>query len=69
MTGEQADWLRKNKQYRAVGQVPAGHTYADRGILRPDGTFVPTPTRWRPNPVEGQFEVGILRETANLARR
>ena len=56
MTGEQADWLRKNKSYSAIGQ---GRRYGNMGMLHADGTFEPHQRGRRPNVRQGSFEVGI----------
>jgi hypothetical protein len=60
MTGAQADWLRANKAYRAVGNVPSGGRYIKRGMLHEDGTFELIYRGVRPNIRVGSFEVGIL---------
>jgi hypothetical protein len=60
MTGPQADWLRANKAYRAVGNVPSGGSYVKRGMLHADGEFELINRGVRPNVRVGSFEVGVL---------
>jgi len=61
MTGEQANWLRQNKEYRALGQRPGlGARYVRIGMLHADGTFELHPRGRRPNVKPGSFEVGVL---------
>lgn len=60
MTGEQADWLRKNRAFRAATVRPGTHRYTQLGMLMPDGKYEPHKPGHRPRVVEGAFEVGIL---------
>jgi hypothetical protein len=69
MTGPQSDWLRKHKPYAPIGRAPGGHVYARRGILHEDGTFeLDAPGKQR-RITQGCFEVGVLEQSADLARR
>ncbi len=62
MTPLQADWLRKNKHYRAVPTIRAGNTtFVERGMLHPDGSFEKIVRGANPRVVVGSFEVGILK--------
>lgn len=62
MTPQQAEWLRKNKHYRAVPTVRGGNAkYVDRGLLQPDGTFAPIIAGRIPPAQIGSFEVGVIK--------
>ena len=66
MTREQADWLGKNKPYRALGQPPGfGARYVKVGMLHPDGTFELRVRGQRSTVREGSFEVGVLEVNPN----
>jgi hypothetical protein len=61
MTPQQADWLRKNRKYRVVGQLGGTSRYIQRGLLHADGEFESLARGQRPARVTaGDFEVGIL---------
>jgi hypothetical protein len=60
MTNEQAMWLKRNQQYRAVSNTPARHIWTERGMLLPSGEFRRIYRGQRPIVVEGAFEVAIL---------
>ncbi len=60
MTGDQANWLRRNHTYRAISQTPGGMRWTKRGMLHEDGKFDLTPPRGRPVVRMGSFEVGVL---------
>jgi hypothetical protein len=62
MTGAQADWLRKNPTYRAVGVRPSGARYVNRGMLHEDGTFDAVMPGRNPVVRKGSFEVAILEQ-------
>lgn len=60
MTGPQADWLRKNRNYRVVATVAGNAHYVNVGILHADGTFELTARDVQPRVTPGCFEVGVL---------
>ena len=70
MTGEQANWLRKNPTFRAMStHAPSGFAYQHRKMLHPDGTTTDI-IRGMSQRVEiGSFEVAILAEVQDLVRR
>ena len=70
MTGEQSDWLRSHKPYTPTSnRTPGGYIYARRGILHEDGTFdLDAPGKQR-RITQGCFEVGVLEQSQDLARR
>lgn len=60
MTPAQADWLRKNRHYRALHQAGGTSKFVKVGILHADGRFELKELGKRPSITEGCFEVGVL---------
>ena len=69
MTGDQANWLKRNRTYSPVStRPPSGHSYQKRGILHADGKFDLIVGANRPI-TQGCIEVGVLTQTQDLQRR
>jgi hypothetical protein len=68
MTGEQADWLRKNRQYRATGRLASGSRYVKTGMLHVDGAFELHPPRGRAAVKQGSIEVGVLEAVGGMGQ-
>lgn len=60
MSPAQAEWLSKNRRFRATHTVGGNTRFAQRRMLHPDGTVDVIGRGSTPRVMLGSFEVGVL---------
>lgn len=60
MTPQQAEWLSKNRRYRAAHTVGGNTRFTQRRMLHPDGSADVLVRGQTPRVMVGSFEVGVL---------